>query len=585
MRRVIGWSIPLVLIVIGLLWPLVLKGHHEELAADDPVVFSNYKADFVVNADGGLDAVETITAEFPGGRHGIFQYWDTSNQNHPYVRQVPDITSVKLDGQYAPYRMLWLDGKRFRVAKIGDPDEYLSFGTHVFEIRYTVPGVLDPGSTGADKIFAESTGDDAAAPSVFFWNVVAGSWNNRMQQVDISVTLPADVTGAQCSVGYGAGAPCHGLTVTGNKVELSTGYLGSRTPVTVRAGVDVPTPAREQLLWPYTWDRIFGQSLSGMAWILSLAVAAALGGFLWYRTTVEPSPGFPLQYAPPPGLGPVQTEYIRTESVPKNALTATLFYLAERRMIELKQINDEHWRIRGLADPSAWERLDPVSRKVGIALKVNKRGGEFEAKKTAKSGEKLNKAKTDIAKAVQEWAFDSGLMVKRRKELWVRTVNLIAFVAAVCCFFLWFGIPITAWGLPFAAFFLFTVRSWVDGVGSRRTAAGRELWSQAGGFHRMLATDSAETRFDFSARRDLYTSYVPFAVAAGVAALWAKKYETSTGTAAPQPDWYNSSSVVVVHRLGFHRRVRRCEFRQFRLGVVVVHRRLHRIAVVIIVRR
>ena len=79
--------------------------------------------------------------------------------------------------------------------------QYLSFGTHVFEIRYTIPGVLDPGSTGADKTFADSTGDDAAAPSAFFWNVIAGSWNNRMQQVDISVTLPGDVTGAQCSVG------------------------------------------------------------------------------------------------------------------------------------------------------------------------------------------------------------------------------------------------------------------------------------------------------------------------------------------------------------------------------------------------
>ena len=57
MRRVIGWAITLALIVIGLLWPLVFKGHHEELPADDPVVFSNYRADFVVNADGGLDAV------------------------------------------------------------------------------------------------------------------------------------------------------------------------------------------------------------------------------------------------------------------------------------------------------------------------------------------------------------------------------------------------------------------------------------------------------------------------------------------------------------------------------------------------
>ncbi len=46
--------------------------------------------------------------------------------------------------------MLWEGGQRFRVAKIGDPDQYLSSGTHVFEIRYTIDGVLDPGTTGAD---------------------------------------------------------------------------------------------------------------------------------------------------------------------------------------------------------------------------------------------------------------------------------------------------------------------------------------------------------------------------------------------------------------------------------------------------
>ena len=62
------------------------------------MVFSNYRADFVVSADGRLDAVETITGEFPSSRHGIFRYWDVANQNNPRVRQKPEITSVLLDG-------------------------------------------------------------------------------------------------------------------------------------------------------------------------------------------------------------------------------------------------------------------------------------------------------------------------------------------------------------------------------------------------------------------------------------------------------------------------------------------------------
>jgi hypothetical protein len=541
MGRLFKWLIPLALITFGLLWPLVFKGGSQASDIDDPVVFSNYKVNAVVDRVGDMNAVETITAEFPGGRHGIFRYFDVANQNSLRVRQKPEITSILLDGQPAPYQMLWEDGERFRVAKIGDPDQYLTWGTHVFEIRYTIPGVLDPGNTGANKQFAAATGQQSASPSVFFWNVIAPSWNNRIERADISVSLPGQVGRAQCSVGYGVGRACEVLTVSGDTVELSAENLPPRTPVTVRAGVDVPTPPRLSLPWPYPWDRILGQSVTGVLWVAGLTAVFALGAFLWYRTTVEPSPGFPLQYAPPPGLGPVQLEYIRTETVPKDGLTATLFYLAERRLIDLRQVNDKQWNIRGIGEPRAWADVDPVSVAVGSALNVMQPGTEFEAKKTVTSGQKLDKAKTDMAKAVAKWALDNGLLVRRKRELWVRTANAIAVILAVCGFFRW-GFPTTMWGIPFAAFFLFSLGSWAHGVGTRRTAAGRELWSRAGGFHRMLATDSAETRFDFSARKDVYTAYVPFAVAAGAAALWAKKYETSTGTPAPQPDWYNSSS-------------------------------------------
>src|SRR4051812_26892576 len=244
MRRVLKWLIPLALIMFGLLWPLVFTGGSDASDVDDPVVFSNYKAEFAVNSAGDMSAVETITAEFPSGRHGLFRYWDVANQNSPRVRQKPEITSILLDGRWIPYQMQWEDGERFRVAKIGDPDQYLDYGTHVFEIRYTVPGVLDPGTTGANRLFAGTTGVDSASPSVFFWNVIAPSWNNRITRAEISIALPADVGRVQCSVGYGVGRSCTTVTVTGNGIQISAANLAPRTPVTVRAGVDVPTPPR-----------------------------------------------------------------------------------------------------------------------------------------------------------------------------------------------------------------------------------------------------------------------------------------------------------------------------------------------------
>lgn len=213
MRRILGWSLLLGLIALGLLWPLAFGSGSAAGPADDPVVITDYRADFTVGADGDLTAVETITGDFPSGRHGIFRYWDVANPNEPSVRQTPEITSILLDGEPVDYQMLWEDADRFRVAKIGDPYSTLWPGAHTYEIRYAIDGVLDPGSTGSDRRFATDVGRPDSE-SAFFWNVVAPSWNNEIERVRIRATMPGDVTGARCAVGFGVGRPCTGLTST-----------------------------------------------------------------------------------------------------------------------------------------------------------------------------------------------------------------------------------------------------------------------------------------------------------------------------------------------------------------------------------
>ena len=583
-RREVVWLIGLIVVAFmafGVLWPLFFTVDSGGGPATDPVSITNYRADYTIDTQGQLTATETITARFPGGRHGIFRYWDTTNSNEPRVRQVPRVTSVLMDDEPIDVEFSWETFERFWVAKIGSPSRYLTPGIHVFEIQYTVPGVLDPGDLGADQRFDSSAGvPDAQVPSVFFWNVVPPTWDMAIEEADISVTLPDRVSGVECSVGFGIGRACEGLTVTGDRIQLAPTNLAPRTPVTMRAGVEVLTPSRDLLPWSYKWDPILGNSTSGVLWMLGLAVAAAVIGTMWWRRTVESSPGFPLQYAPPEGLGPVQVEYIRTESVPTNSLTATLLYLAERQVITLTRTGEGTWTIRGIADKAQWDLLDPVSRRGVAPLRVDTPGSEFTAgldvylspwamrrldelgvldPETVEAGKQLNRAKTNIAQAVQDWAFDNDLLVKKQSKWWIRGANLVALVLALLGFALWvfpaklledippedatlvipqwWLFPATMWGVPFAVFFGVTARGWLPGVDSRRTPAGRELWSRAGGFHKMLATDSADSRVDFAARKDLYTAYIPFAVAAGVAPLWAKKYESAMEMPAPWPDW------------------------------------------------
>ncbi len=404
--RRIAWLIPLLLCVVGLLWPLVLSGVSSTGGPlSDPVTISSMRADFTVDRDGLMQATETITAEFPSGRHGIFRYWDVANQNDSHIRQVPQVEEISLDGEPVPHEFLWKNGERFLVAKIGDPDSYVWPGTHIYQIRYSIPGVLDPGTTGEGRQFASVVGNPAG-PSVFFWNVIAPGWSNDIERAEISVRLPAPVPGAQCAVGRGVGRPCEELSVDGDTVRIRAVDLAPGTPVTLRAGVEVPTPPRAGLPWSSRWDPILGRSVPLAAWLLGLSAATGLGAFLFWRTTVEPSPGFPLQYAPPKGLGPVQCEYIRTEKVPAQGVTATLFYLAERGLLTLNQTGRKKWAVTSVGGPGQWADVDPVSVAVGSALGLTSPGRRFDANGTVSAGTKLTRAQADMATAVRSWAFE-----------------------------------------------------------------------------------------------------------------------------------------------------------------------------------
>ena len=236
-------------------------------------------------------------------------------------------------------------------------------------------------------------------------------------------------------------------------------------------------------------------------------------------------------------------KYIRTEAVPASGLTATLFHLADRDLFALRQDSAKKWTVQSVGDAGAWTGVDPVSLAVGSALDLSSPGRTFRADGSVTAGRTLTSAKEALAAAAKSWALEDGFVVKRRAELWLRLANVAGPGARV-------GLlrPVDRPDDHVGA----AVRGVLSPVapvlaaGSRHSAhspPAADLWSQAGGFHRMLATESAESRFDFAARKDLYTAYIPFAVAGGAAALWAAKYQTATGQLPPQPDWYHSSSV------------------------------------------
>jgi uncharacterized membrane protein YgcG len=508
--------------------------------APDPVTISSYDARYEVSRDGVLTGTERIVADFPFGRHGIFRYWDLQDAGDPHVRLTPTDFEVTRDGQAEPYAMLWEQGRRFRVAKIGSAETLLSPGEHTYVLKYRIPGALAHGSVQSGT--TSSWGDARATKSLFNWQVVAGGWAMSMHRVNVTVTLPAATKVAQCAVRDRR--TCEVAGVGTRTLRMQTTNLQPYTPMSVRAELPVAPPDRPGVPWSIAWDRLLGRNAPLAIIVLALSAGLLVFGYIWDRRSREPAPGYPVMYEPPAGLGPVQTAYVTSERVPRRALAATLLYQAQQGLTKLTTDGD-NWTIEGLGDADAWAKTDDVTRHVGSSLGVDSPGGRFDADGSISAGQDLKAVQSSIAMVTDTWASAAGVQQTAPSETLGRLAAVLAAIAAVGLTF--FVQTSSLAVIPFAAFVVGAVGLLVPGVGRRRTLLGRDVWSRAGGFERLLSTDSAKDRFDFSARKDAYTAFIPFAVAFDVAKRWARKYEQAVGEPAPVPVWYGGSNGASTH--------------------------------------
>ncbi len=539
MKRILVSALVALITLGGLFWPLAEQFDNSgSSTSPDPVTITNYRADYAISADGGLEAVETITAEFPYGRHGIFRFWDLTDRSDKRVRYVPKKIAVTLDGSKEPSSLSWETGKRYRVAKIGDPDRYVSPGTHTYTISYRIKGVLSPTNAGTGSDGSSSWAGQEKGHSLFLWDVVPGGWQMDIAKSTTTINLPKPSGDLKCaSSAQGQSFPC---TIDGKgtrTVTVTTGALPPRVPVSVLVDVPVTTPHRHTLPWGIASDVVFGRSVIIAILLFALSLVGLVVGYLWERRTREPEPGFPVMYEPPAGLGPVQTAYVATERVPGKALTSTLLYQAEQGLTKLTDNGDNHWDIVGTGTPDQWAKTDAVTRSVGEALGLTTAGGTFAADGSVSSGSTLQSLQGSIGSTVRDWATTSEVIVPVGSERFGRVAVITAMVLGAAGL-IFNPFQVSLMGLPFAAFAIGGAGMLLAGVGTRRTTAGRDIWSRAGGFERLLSTTSNKERLDFSARKELYTSFIPFAVAFDCADRWANKYKVQTGQEPPSPMWF-----------------------------------------------
>jgi uncharacterized membrane protein YgcG len=515
--------------------------------ADEGWVIERMHVGMTIQPDGRVETVERLDVDFRGlEKHGIFrditylQIFD-GEHNRRYDIRLREVTNA---AGRAHQVQTSTDGDRMRF-RIGDPDRTLS-GRETYRIAYTLIGALN-GFADHDELY---------------WNA-SGTWPVSVQALTVEVATPGDaVQRVDCFQGRGGSTErCRAEFTPGRAVFTATRPLVEGEQMTIVAGLRkgaAAEPAPLLVRRPRGITEFFETTpaIIGGLWIGLFAAIGGLGG-LWWRygrdrrfitdqylgtgTAEERVPLFGarpigVEFQPPENLRPAQMGLIVDERADTLDVTATIVDLAVRGYLKIAEI-PKSW-ILGSKD---WE-LERLPKSDGDLLDYERTilNGLFKTNTTRKLSALKNSFYKDLVlakKALYKDAIGRGWF--RRSPETVRTVSRIAgIVVLVGGIFLIFqlgaqwgagllGLPVIAAGFLLAVF----ARAM-----PRRTAAGREALRRTLGFSKYVRTAETQPQ-EFAERANIFTSYLPYAVAFKCVEKWARAFKDIDMQAATA-GWY-----------------------------------------------
>ena len=256
--------------------------------------------------NGDLSVTETLTVDFPGhGKHGIFRFFDRADPSAPHARR-------------EPARHLGHDGRAARAVRA------LARGTAG---TATSRSARRPDSRSAgEHTYVDQlphrrrarAGHRRGRRPQFYWNLIPGGWQQRDRQGRPHRAPPRPAPSrVQCAVGAGATAGCTAEGAGTDASPSTTGPLAPDTPVTVKAGLDMPTPPAGHHA---AVDRAAATRSSAPASAGSLRAPARSrpparsGSCSTTGAARAEARRTRCMYAPPDGIGPAQAKYIFTET-------------------------------------------------------------------------------------------------------------------------------------------------------------------------------------------------------------------------------------------------------------------------------
>ena len=285
-----------------------------------------FDVEIEVEQDGDIIVTETLVVNVEGRqiRRGIFRELPAYYLDDDGVARLPyryDVLSIRKDGKREPYERE--RSGNAQIIRIGNPDRWLNYREHVYEIRYSVK----------NQIRYFDTYDE------LYWNVTGTYWQFPILSASASVSLPEGARVARTNVFTGAfgdtGRAANYRVSNGRHRFETTEPLGSRAGMTISLQLEkgvIDPPSASDLRWKW-WAR------NGSLTVLGLSFLGLLG-FYWRsfnRVGRDPvkGPVFP-QYEPPEGYSPVAAHHIYNRGFSGHVgLIASLMYLAANGLMRI----------------------------------------------------------------------------------------------------------------------------------------------------------------------------------------------------------------------------------------------------------
>lgn len=530
-------------------------------AADWDDRVTQYDEHIVLDADGVAHVSIDLTMDFGSSpNHGPeLAYQAVARYDDTYDR-VFAFSDITASSDTAPADVeAEDDGDNLRL-RIGDPDTEIT-GAHSYHLTFDVDGWVNP----AGYAFPDGALDhDELNLNVFV------DQHAPLDAVAVTLDAPVDVLRTVCFAGpYGSTQACTAASSSGSTATWSQAGLPDGSGLTVAAAFPAGTFATEPILREF-WSpwRAFAltPATGGVAALVAVGgVGLAVGrvrrtgrdrAWLGLTPGLEPAPGqettegprargpVSVQFTPPVGLHPGQLGTLVDEQADVRDVTASIVDLAVRGYLTIEAVVPEQggWRLRKPERDWTLRRTDkPDADLVGYEQKLlaSLFDGRHEVALSdlrTTFSESLSEVQTLLYEDVtaRGWFAGNPRSVRGR---WVAAGLTIAVLGG--------GLVVlvaakTHWGLaalplPLVGLLVAAMARWAPA----RTATGSAVLAQTEGFRRYLATAEAD-QLRFEEGEDLFSRYLPYAIAFGLTERWTRLFEqlAAQGAALAAPSWY-----------------------------------------------